>query len=248
MPNNAYLSHFPSEAAASSLLASDPTPAPIATQSCTEMPGCVIDHLAQRSSVPQCNQFDHHGPEHTVYGPAKDPVLTVRRTWRTEEECAPLIELWGYYADLELTQDEARGFSAQLRDQADRIDEEVERLVADGIPPASAGRPRTDQCVTHPWCLKGAAPHYDCEGAEIALGCVDSPSMGRDRSYLGAFLATYDGVPTCGMHLDNWTDLSAADLRQVINEIEGYLPKLRILAAQLALAEAGSATAQRLSA
>ncbi|WP_229758736.1 hypothetical protein [Peterkaempfera bronchialis] len=238
MPDNASPSYFPLQPAASSRVASNPTPAPTATQSCTKLPGCVTDHFARSTQVPLCNQFDHHGPEHTVYGPAETPILTVRRTWLAEEGCAPIIEAWGHHADLEMNQDEARSFGAQLRDQANRIDEEVDRLAAASAAQTDTDRLRIDDCGTHSWCLKGAAPHHDCEGAEITLAVGGSRNTGRDRAYLSAFLATYDGVPTCGMHLDDWTDLSAADLRQVIDDIEGYLPKLRILAAQLAVATA----------
>ncbi|MFJ5123461.1 hypothetical protein [Kitasatospora sp. NPDC088548] len=50
------------------------------------------------------------------------------------------------------------------------------------------------------------------------------------------------------MLLDNWTDLNAADLRRVIDDIETYLPKLRIVAAQLADAEIRSSATQGISA
>jgi hypothetical protein len=48
-----------------------------------------------------------------------------------------------------------------------------------------------------------------------------------------------------GMLLEDWTDLDAAGLRRVIVQIENHLPNLRILAAQLAVAESDSADSRR---
>ncbi|MFE7192827.1 hypothetical protein [Kitasatospora sp. NPDC057541] len=243
MPDNAFPIRLTTQPSVLPGPISGPRATPAGAQPCTGMPGCVIDHSDSTSYGAPCNQFDHHGPEHTIHGPLGNPVFTVRRTWLAEEGCEPIIEGWGYGADLEMNQDEARGYAAQLRDQANRIDEEAERLAAVGCP-----RAVVDGCRAHPWCVKGIAPHSDCEGAEITLTAVDRRNPGHVGPYLGAHLATFDGEPICGMLLDNWTDLNAADLRQVIEDIEAYLPKLRILAAQLAEAEVRSAAAQGISA
>ncbi|MEU3559355.1 hypothetical protein [Kitasatospora sp. NPDC006786] len=242
MPDNAPLVSFPAQPSVPPRSTSSPEAALSGAQPSTEMLGCIINHSDPASYVVPCNQFDHHGPEHTIYDPSGNPVFTVRRTWLAEEGCEPIIEGWGYGASLEMNRDEAHGFAAQLRNQASRIDEEAEHLAAVGAPQVING------CSTHPWCVKGAVPHPDCEGTEITLETVDSLNPGRGRPYLSARLATFDGEPTCGMLLDNWTDLNATDLRRVIDDVEAYLPRLRILAAQLAEAEVRSAAAQGISA
>ncbi|MER7702347.1 hypothetical protein ABTX81_05545 [Kitasatospora sp. NPDC097605] len=203
---------------------------------------CPAASSTTRTRPVPCNQFDHHGPQHTIHGPLGVPVFTIRRTWLADDGCEPITEGWGQGADLEMNQNEARDFAAQLRNQANRIDEEAQYLAAVGSPQADNG------CRAHPWCEKGGEPHPDCESVEITLEAVDSRNPGRGRPYLSAHLATYDGEPTCGMLLDNWTDLNAADLRRVIDDIESYLPKLRILASQLAEAEVKSRAAHGSSA
>ena len=219
---------------------------------CTEMLGCVVDHSDLNSYIVPCNQFDHHGPKHTILGPGADPVLTVRRTKLSEEGCEPIIEGWGHGADLEMNQNEARSFAAQLRQAADRIDEEAERLadVADPRPSVDLpARLQDGECDVHPWCLRGATVHEDCQGAEISLESphhrLDRQGPGGGAPYLGASLATYDGTPMAGMLLEDWTDLDAAGLRRVIGDIEKHLPNLRILAAQLAVAETKSSDSRR---
>jgi hypothetical protein len=217
------------------------------------MPGCVIDHSDVNSYVVGCNQFDHHGPEHTILGPAGRPVFTVRRTKLSDEGCEPIIEGWGQDADLEMNPAQARSFAAQLRQAADRIDEEAERLadVVDDLRPSTdlCGVQQEGDCGVHPWCLRGATAHEDCQGAEISLESphhrLDRLGPGGGAPYLGASLATYDGIPMAGMLLEDWTDLDAAGLRRVIVQIENHLPNLRILAAQLAVAESDSADSRR---
>lgn len=227
-------------------------PALAADHPCTEMPGCVIDHSDPNNYIVPCNQFDHHGPEYTILTPGGLPVLTVRRTKLSEEGCEPIIEGWGAGTDLEMNQTEARNLAAQLREVADRIEEEAEHLADASNPWPSddlLGTQQDGDCSVHSWCLEGATAHEDCRGAEIGVVSphhrLDRQGPGGGDLYLRASLATYDGIPMAGMLLEDWTDLDAVGLRQVIIDIEKYLPSLRMLAAQLAVAEAESSAAHR---
>ncbi|MFJ5121626.1 hypothetical protein [Kitasatospora sp. NPDC088548] len=180
MPDNVFLASFPAQASVPPRPTSGAKAVLSGAQPCTEMLGCIMDHSDPASYVVPCNQFDHHGPEHTIRDPSGYPVFTVRRTWLAAEGCEPIIEGWGYGASLEMNQAGAHDFAAQLRDQASRIDEEAERLAAAHSPRA------TDGCGAHPWCVKGTAPHADCEGTEITLEAVDSLTD-RFRMRFGAF-------------------------------------------------------------
>ncbi|GAB2782531.1 hypothetical protein GCM10027091_15610 [Streptomyces daliensis] len=157
------------------------------------------------------------------------------------EEQEPLVDIeLGEGRHVEnLTPDGMATFIANLREQADRLDNVRVQLVAaraewNGEAPALAPRP-ADACPVE-WCDRTGIHQGHC--AEVPGIPVPGP---LGHAYLGAELLDADdnGHVIAGFEGGgDWRDLDAAGLRAEIAKIRAHLPKLTALADQLAAIEA----------